>query len=186
MNCVNAVVTMELDGRPFVVSGSGSAVGEFSSDYTPDNTVWMWELATGSARQSPRRTKVEFSSWVTALAAVQANGQTMVAVGCKDGSLSTWDIPGIRRLGGRQTADNAPVKAVAFLGADHLVVGAGRLLTIYRNPALTELTQSIELHSEINALVTDGTSTVVAATHHGVVAIDLYGMTEGLLGGTLP
>lgn len=108
-NWVFGLATAQLNGQPVVISGSG------------DNTMRVWDLATGTPVGSPF---TGHTAPVSAVATAQLNGRTVVISASWDKTVRVWDLATGAPVGSPFTGHTGPVFAVATaqLGGRTVVV----------------------------------------------------------------
>ena len=158
---VTAVAAAELDGRPVVISGS------------TDRTVRVWDLARQRAmRHHLRRVQLRHAAPVLAAVLIQRRDRVNLITGCSDSISQTWDLSAWRVLSRTIVPGQSGVAAIGALPPDHVLCANGSTMFLYEVTGAAPLL-AIELDSEILALSTHGTSTVVAATRLGLVALEV-------------
>ena len=156
---VQVVAAAELDGRPVVISCG-------------DRTVRVWDLARRQAmRHNSHRVRLRHAAPVRAAVLVQRKDHVHVITGCTDGTSQTWDLSTGNLLSTIITPGRSGVSAISALAPDHLLYANGRTISLYKATNATNPILVIELHSEIQALTAHGTTTVVAATRLGLIAL---------------
>ncbi len=100
---VNAVLVVELDGRPVVITGSS------------DCTVRVWDLATGTAIGEPF---TGHGGPVNAVAAAELDGRAVIISGSDDQTVRVWDLVIGAAIGEPFTGHSGPVNAVAAAELD--------------------------------------------------------------------
>jgi WD40 repeat protein len=159
---VSAVAAAEVDGRPVVISGSN------------DRTVRVWDLTRQRAmRRHLRRVQLRHTASVVAAILTQRRDRANLITSCTDGVSQTWDLSTWRVLSRTIVPGQSAVAAISALAPDHVLYASGRTMFLYKGSAATVPLLTIELDSEILALATQGTSTVVAATQLGLVALEV-------------
>ena len=157
-----AVAAAELDGRPVVISGSR------------DRTVRVWNLARQRAmRHHLRRVKLRHAAPVYAAILIQRRDRVNLITGCTDGVSQAWDLSACRVLSTTIPPGQGEVAAIGTLAPNHVLYANGRTISLYEATGATSPILTIELDSEIQAITTHGTSTVVAATELGLVALEI-------------
>jgi WD40 repeat protein len=157
---VFAVAAAELDGRPVVASGG------------VDRTVRVWDLAKRKAmRYHLRRVRLRHAAPVDALTLMRRENRMNVITGCADGISKTWDLCACRMLSKTITPGRSGIRSIIILVPDHVLYANGQTVSLYKATNTATPILTIELDSEIHALAAHGTSTVVAATTLGLVAL---------------
>ncbi len=159
---VYAVTAAELDHRPVVISGGD------------DRTVRVWDVAKRRPmRYHLRPVRLDHTAPVRAAVLIRREDRLNVITGCRDGVSQTWDLPACRTLSSTTTRGGTGVSAIVTLTSDHVLYANGRTMSLYEATNIARPIQTIELDSEIHALVAHGTSTVVAATRLGIVTLEI-------------
>jgi hypothetical protein len=83
------------------------------------------------------------------------------------------DLPACRTLSRITTHGGAGISAIVTLTSGHVLYANSRTISLYEAANIAAPIQTIELDSEIHALVARGTSTVVAATRLGIVTLEI-------------
>ncbi len=159
---VYAVAAAELDHRPVIISGGD------------DRTVLVWDVA----RRRPMRyrfrpIRLDHEASVRAAVPIQREDRLNVITGCRDGVSRRWDLPGCRTLSRITTHGGTGISAMVTLTAEHVLYANSRTISLYEAANIAEPIQTIELDSEIHALVAHGPTTVVAATRLGIVTLEI-------------
>jgi WD40 repeat protein len=100
---VLTVAAAELDGRPVVISGSS------------DETVRVWDLATGTPVGSPF---TGHDDWVRSVAAAKLDGRPVVISGSSDRTVRVWDLATGTPVNDPFTGHSGPVLTVAAAELD--------------------------------------------------------------------
>ncbi len=159
---VRAVAAAELDGRPLVISGSD------------DGSVLVWNLAKRRAmRYHFRRVRLRHTAPVHAAALMRRENRLNIITGCRDGVSQTWDLCVYRTLSRTLTPGRSGVNAIIVLAPDHVLCANSGTISLYEATNTVTPIMTIELDSEIHALAAHGTSTVIAATGLGLVALEV-------------
>jgi WD40 repeat protein len=158
---VRTVAAAELDGRPVVISGSD------------DQTVRVWDLAKRRAMRYRLHIRLPHEAPVDAAILTRRENGLNVIVGCRDGVSQIWDLSARLTLSRTITPGRSGIRAMITLVSDHVLYANSRTISLYAYRAANTATPilTVELESEIHALVAHGTSTVVAATGLGLVAL---------------
>ena len=93
--------------------------------------------------------------------------------GCKGSISQTWDLSACRVLSTTSPPGQSEVAAIGTLAPDHVLYANGSTISLYAATSAASPILTIELGSEIQAIATHGTSTVVAATILGLVALEI-------------
>jgi hypothetical protein len=168
------VAAAELDGRLIVISAA-------------DCTVRVWGLRRRKAEgHHSHPIKLPHASPVHAAILRRREDGMDVITGCQNGDSWTWDLFTGRRLSRTSTPGSAGVGAIIALAPNHVLYGNGETLSLYEatNTAAPSLT--IELGSPVQALAAYGTSTAVAATGLGLVALEIPRLPAVLVQGIRP
>jgi WD40 repeat protein len=159
---VYAVAAAELEGRPVVISGSS------------DRTVRVWDLARQRAmRHHLRRVKLRHAAPVLAAVLIQRPDRLNLITGCTGNVSQTWDLSAWRVLSTTIPPGQSEVAAIGTLAPNHVLYTNGSTISLYEAATAISPILAIELDSEIQAIATHGTSTVVAATTLGLVALEI-------------
>ena len=152
---VHAVAAAELDGRPVAISASA------------DRTVRVWDLARNRAmRHYLRRVRLRHAAPVLAAVLTQRRDRVNLITGCRGSVSQTWDLSAWRVVSRTIVPGQSAVAAIGALPPDHVLYASGSTMFLYEVTSAAVSLLAIEIGSEIHALATHGTSTVVAATPH--------------------
>jgi WD40 repeat protein len=139
-----------------------------------DGSMRVWDLAKRRAvRRRLRRIRLRHAAPVLAAVLTHRQPRIAVIVGYQDSVSQTWDLSASHLLSMTTVPGGAGVSAITILALDHVLYANGNTLAQYGQASAAVPVLTIELDSEIRALATYGTSTVVAATELGLVALDI-------------
>ena len=159
---VRAVAAAELDGRPVAISGSS------------DQTVRLWDLARHrTMRHHLRRIQLRHAAPVLAAVLIRRRDRINLITGCTDSLSQRWDLTTWRVLSRTIVPGQSAVAAISALAPEHVLYANGRTMSLYKVTGAAAPLLTIELGSEILALGTHGSATVVAATRLGLVALEV-------------
>jgi WD40 repeat protein len=157
---VYTVGAAELQGRPVVISGGG------------DQSVRVWDIAKRRPlRYHFRRVRLRHAAPVRAAVPMRREDRFNVIAGCRDSVSQTWDLSACRLLSRIITPGRTGVSAIVTLAPDRILYANGGMVSIYKGTNNAAPAPTIDLDSEIHALIAHGASTVVAATRLGLVAL---------------
>ncbi len=140
-NWVFGLATAQLDGRTVVVSGSG------------DNTMRVWDLATGTPVGSPF---TGHTGPVAAVATAELDGRTVVISGSWDKTVRVWDLATGTPVGSPFTGHTGPLFAVATAQLD------GRTVVISASADATVRVWDLATGKPVGAPFTGHTTAVAA------------------------
>jgi len=142
-NWVFGVTTAQLDGRTVVISGSA------------DNTMRVWDLATGTPVGSP---VTGHAGPVSSVATAPLDGRTVVVSGSWDKTVRVWDLATGKPVGPAFTGHTGPVFAVATAPLD------GRTVVVSASADDTVRVWDLATGAPVGAPFTGHTAAVAALT----------------------
>ena len=162
-----SLTVAELDRRPMLIHGRDSIRG--------DQSVLLWDLTRRRAiRRLLRRVRLRHSGPVLTTLPNPHKGSFSIVTGSAGGVLRFWDVA-TRTDVTTAISGSGPISAGAPLGSQHVVIGAGDTVFLYRYPSPMNAAPivKIQLDSPIRSLATRHPATVVAATDHGLIVLDV-------------